>query len=175
MKTKLSKSVKCQLNFFSVIAIIIVITFTPTVIFHKDISLDRALFVSTWMELFGGGIMIALLFYYMTQIIEVRKSVHEDELNYNKIISIFTNTLKFFHQKKIANQKEVLFEYKRIPMLLNNIKDEKLETFINKRINDNYENIKNAIENLQPTTLSQGIETQLSNIITQLNLWKKNL
>jgi hypothetical protein len=57
---------------------------------------------------------------------------------------------------------------------LNNIKNEELAAFIKKHINKNYEKIENTINNLQPDTLTQGIEIQINKIITQLKLWKRN-
>jgi hypothetical protein len=147
----------------------------PSIIFQKDIVLDKVLFVNTWIELFCGGIIMALFFYLITQWIESKRKQQEDELILKEIISIFDETLKYFKNKELSKKTEMEFNYQTILSSINDVHDKYLKKHINQNINADYEDIKNVIHNLQSNTNTCIRESIINKIISNLKNYGKSI
>jgi hypothetical protein len=59
---------KKSLVIFALIVTISILSFWPVIFWYKDLSFDKVQFVNEWIKLFGSGIIIALIFYFITLI-----------------------------------------------------------------------------------------------------------
>lgn len=75
--------------FLIIISLSVTFTFSPILFFYKDISFDKVKFINEWLSMWGRGIIIALLFYSIMEIIKFYDKIYYDEKSLDKIIEYF--------------------------------------------------------------------------------------
>jgi len=172
MKEK-QQNFKKWLMFIFALIISTTITFLPTLIFKGDIRFDVEKFVNLWIELFGGGIIIALMFYAITQVITYTENKNEDKRYLNQIIFTLGEIKDFFQNKRYDKKHSILISYKMIFLNIQMINNKKVRLLLHEKLLTINDSIESEISQLDSDTDdTRHIENKVENIIKTIVLWK---
>ncbi|MDR1895428.1 MAG: hypothetical protein LBR10_01395 [Prevotellaceae bacterium] len=70
---------KYMRKLIAVMLSVLILLIWPVILWHKEISFDKILFINTWIELIGSGIIIAFMLYLMTLLYDkfVEKNIEQ--------------------------------------------------------------------------------------------------
>jgi hypothetical protein len=173
-KTKILK--KKWLVFILVFISSIGITFLPVLIFRDKTVFDPVRFVNEWINLFGGGIIMALMFYAVTQIISSIDNKNEDEKYINEIIYILRQIKSVFKNKEVEKKKDAVDKLKMILLNIDMMNCKKVKLLLYKEFIINNSDIESELNHLDAQTEdTRQIESKIQDIIQNIELWKTKL
>jgi ElaB/YqjD/DUF883 family membrane-anchored ribosome-binding protein len=136
---------------------------------------DEITFVNLWFELFGGGIVIASVFYALTTMHtdyiheERHKKIHKQKIQeiINDITSLLERIYNTIKDKKIADAKELLNECNNtLPGLAKSIKGQKEDIY--NRISKVLPDVKYNLQHLSADNDTRATENMITNTINTI-------
>jgi len=149
------------------------ITLLPAFVLMDKISFDPAQFVNQWMELFGGGIIMALMFYGVTQLITHIENKNEDEKYIIQITSDFRQIQEIFINRKFENKADALIKFRMIQPIIEMMNNKKLKLLLYNVLKINCDDIESELANFDSQTEdTRQIENKIESIINKIESWK---
>jgi hypothetical protein len=116
--------------------------------FSDDISFDRIEFIHKWIDLVGGGIFIAMLFYVITIVLNNTQIKNLDKRKLNEI-KVLLESVKEILENQKENEKQVgLYKINVVMALLPTISNEIQKSKLQEFFMNSFESIKEELENL---------------------------
>lgn len=122
-----------------IMAFALFITFSPVIICYNDIILDKIKFINEWLSMWGGGIIIALMFYLITETIKYYDNVYSDKKNVEDVIECIDKIINSVINNSV-DKNTAITEFSYILIVVGSIKNEKkrkeIATIIMSKKND---------------------------------------
>ena len=152
------------------IVVVVVIVGIPCIYIIKyDLFFDEIVFINLWFELFGGGIIIASLFFVMTKMYTNYERKKEDKQTVNKIIYVLESVYSIIKDKKSGEASELLLKCRvSIPTLISSINNSEQKEFVDRKISDILQEIIYNLEYLQLDNDTRIIESKIINTINEI-------
>jgi hypothetical protein len=157
-----------------IFAIAILFTIIPPFIIYmvsNDIIFDKIKFIHKWIELFGGGIIIALLLFVITNKFTYEQNKNSDKAKKEQI-KYNLNTIINILQTKSESEKSIGLVYLDSTLQLTiSISDDISKSNLLGQFNSNYVEIKKELDNLNEINETPNtIINKINEIIKQLYL-----
>ena len=151
---------KTEITFFSLFfLILLVVTFLPPIILSicdTSIIYDKVKFINKWIELLAGGLIVALIFSFVTLILRRYETNRKDNNSINRIIFIMQSTREILHNNKYQEKNIGLLKFSMIRPLISIISDDFKRIEIENLILHYYITIRKNLKGLSSITHDYG-------------------